>query len=271
MTGTARQRASALYRGEVIHRRHAAPVHELRANVYSLLLDLDELEDLTRELVLFGYGRHRPFGFRDRDHGPRDGTPLKAWIVEELTRAGLSAERWSVRIHCFPRVLGSVFNPLSTWFAHDETGALRAILYEVSNTFGQRHGYLVPIGPEEGAAHRHTAEKTFHVSPFFDVSGSYAFRTSVPGERLNLMIRYDGPEGPRLTATHTGVRRPLTDAELLKAAAACPHLTFRVLRGIHWHALKLWLKGARYHAPPAPPARLVEVVKGPHALAGPAE
>lgn len=258
---TAAAGGSALYVGEVMHRRLRPFVHAFRYRVYSLLVDLDELPDLDRRLRLFAYNRAGLFAFHDRDHGPRDGTPLRPWVERRLDEAGFDAPSGRIMLLCFPRVLGYVFNPISVYFCHDRQGRLVAILYEVRNTFGQQHGYLLPVEGDGGGWIRQTQDKQFFVSPFLPMECRYAFRIRPPGERLAVVIRQttataDG-EADILLATQTGIRRPLSDRWLLRMALAMPLLTLKILFAIHWQALRLWRKGARLHARPDPPVQPV--------------
>ena len=158
---------SCLYLGEVMHKRLHPFTHRFVYRVFSMLVDLDELPALDRGLRLFAHNRRGVFSFRDRDHGPRDGTQLRPWVEAHLAGAGIDFAGGRIFLHCFPRVLGFGFNPISIFWCYDARGALRAILYEVKNTFGDQHGYLVPItAPREpGATLRHARDKLFHVSP----------------------------------------------------------------------------------------------------------
>jgi DUF1365 family protein len=140
---------SALYPGWVMHRRLAPRVHRFKYRVFAMLLDLDELPLLDRYLRFFAWNRFGLFGFQDRDHG--DGRPLKVWLDSLLAEAGIVA-RGSRQVLCYPRILGYVFNPLSVWFCRDERGALKAVIYEVHNTYDERHAYVLPMGDDEKLA-----------------------------------------------------------------------------------------------------------------------
>ena len=140
---------SSLYEGRVMHRRLRPFSHRFDYRVFSLYLDLEELGSLDRKLPFFGHNRFQLFSFHNKDHGGRDGQPLKPWIEGELTKAGIDLDGGKVMLHCFPRILGYVFNPLSTWFCYHSDGRLLAVLYEVRNTFGDKHGYLIPVKDHE--------------------------------------------------------------------------------------------------------------------------
>jgi hypothetical protein len=238
-----------------MHRRLRPFGHRFVYRVFSIMVDIDELPELGRRLRLFAHNGRGLFSLRDRDHGPRDGSPLRPWVEKACADAGVDVAGGRIFLHCFPRVLGLGFDPLSTYWCHGPGGELRAILYEVKNTFGDQHGYLVPIAaaPAPGATLRHARDKIFHVSPFIGMSARYAFRVRVPEEELFIAINESGPDGPILVATHRGRRMPLDDARLLRCFLAYPFLSLKVLGGIHWQALKLWLKGAQFHSRPQPP------------------
>jgi DUF1365 family protein len=254
---------SCLYDGEVMHRR-AAPHHRLRYRVFSLLLDLDALPALDRRLRWFSYNRFNLLSFHDRDHGRRDGTSPRAWVDGALAAHGLEPGG-RITLLCFPRLFGYVFNPLSIFFCHAPSGRLSAILYEVRNTFGDKHGYLIEVPPghtSDDAVIQH-CEKAFHVSPFLPLAGRYEFHLKEPGARLNILIRHlrDGAEV--LLASHVGRRIALTDGAILRQVARHPLMTLKVIAGIHWEALFLWLKGAGFHRRPDPPATEVSFVPAP--------
>ena len=254
---------SCLYDGEVMHRR-AAPRHRLRYRVFSLLLDLDALPALAARLRLFSHNRVNLLSFHDRDHGRRDGTSPRAWVDAALAANGLETGG-RITLLCFPRLLGFVFNPLSIFFCYAPAGRLSAILYEVRNTFGDKHGYLIEVPPDHAtdAPIAQHCEKSFHVSPFLPLAGAYEFHLKEPGKRLNIVIRHlrDGAEV--LLASHVGRRAPLTDAAILRHVLRHPLMTLKVIAGIHWEALFLWLKGARFHRRPEPPATDVSFVPAP--------
>lgn len=254
---------SCLYLGQVMHKRLRPFVHRFTYRVVSFLVDLDELPALDRRLPLFAHNRFGLFSFHDRDHGPRDGSPLRPWIERQLAEAGIDIAGGPVRILCFPRLWGYVFNPLSVWFcSHPEQG-LRAILYEVSNTFGETHGYLIPVAPgtEPGAPIHQACDKGFYVSPFIEMRSHYRFRLREPDERLSLLIRQRVPEGEILLASLNGRRRALSGGTLARAALAHPLMTLKVIVAIHWEALHLWRKGARFRRRPAAPSRPVTQVQ----------
>ena len=251
----------ALYHGTVVHRRVKPMRHDLRYRVFNLLVDLDELPDLGRRLRLFSHNRPNLFGFHDRDHGARDGGPLRPWVEAGLARAGIDLAGGPIRLLCYPRLLGYVFNPLSIYFCHRADGRLAAVLYEVSNTFGESHTYLFPTpkaDPDGG--YRHACDKEFYVSPFIGMAMRYHFHLVPPAATVAIGIRETDAEGALLHARFTGRHAPLSDRALLGAFMRYPLMTFKVMAGIHWEALKLWRKRARFHPRPAPPDQPIRIV-----------
>jgi DUF1365 family protein len=162
----------------------------------------------------------------------------------------------------YPRLWGYAFNPLTVWFCYHRDGRLMAVDYEVSNTFGQHHHYLIPVPPghRPGQALHQSCRKHFHVSPFLPMEGGYDFRVSEPGEKQATVIRQHVEAGEILVASQVGRRAALTDRNLLRAVAAHPLMTFKVIGAIHWQALKLWRRGASFHTSPPAPAQPVTIV-----------
>lgn len=235
--------ASALYGGTVVHTRLRPKRHKLSYRVFSLLLDLDELDDLGARLRLFAHNGPAIFSFHDKDHG--DGTPagLRAWAEAQLKAAGFSIARPSIRVLCYPRIWGYVFNPLTVFFCSDERGTLRAILYEVTNTFGERRTYVIRTdgqGPVE-----HSCAKELYVSPFVPMDCTYHFHIAPPESSVVVRINETDAEGLLLVASFAGKRQALTDATLLRALLTYPLMTLKVSLAIHWEAFKLWRKGVK--------------------------
>lgn len=242
-----------LYVGEVMHRRTRPRAYEFVYRVFNLYLDIDRIDDASRTLSLFSHNRFNLFSFRDRDHGPRDGSPLRPWIERHLAEAGLDDAAADIRILCMPRILGYGFDPLTIWYCHNAAGDLRAVLYEVKNTFGDQHGYLFPVARGGSAPPEHEADKVLHVSPLIGMDARYRIRTESPGDSLAVLIRESDAEGEFLVATLAGTRRVLSDRALLALFCRIPLMTFKVIAAIHWHAVKLMIRGVRFHRRPAPP------------------
>jgi len=251
MSATRPRPAADLYIGETTHHRFGPRPHSFRYRLFQMLIDIDRIETEPPRSALFKAERFGLFSFARRDHGARDGSPLRPWVLQRMAEAGLTVEARTIRLLCFPRMLGFVFNPLSVFFVHDAAGRLEAVIYEVNNTFGQTHAYVAPasgLGVE-----RQEADKAFYVSPFFRVEGGYRFRLSPPGERFELIVLKQVEGTPDFVATQSAARRDLTDLRLAGLFVGLPLMTLGVVLAIHWQALRLWLKGAPFGARPAGP------------------
>ncbi|SFK66673.1 hypothetical protein SAMN05444581_11459 [Methylocapsa palsarum] len=213
----------------------------MRYSVFSLLLDLDELPDLDRKLRLFAYNGWGLFSFRDSDHGEGIGS-LRHWVERCLAKADINLDGGAIRVLCYPRILGYAFNPLTVIFCHSRDSALKAILYEVSNTHGERHTYVMPVGAGDAPIVRQSCRKEFFVSPFIPMNCVYDFKVLPPCERASILIEEQDEGGPLLVAAFSGVRRPLTDAALLRAFFTYPLMTIKVVAAIHFEALRLLFK-----------------------------
>lgn len=250
---------AAIYVGDVMHARFAPKRHVLRYRVFNLLLDVDHLDHTQSASRLFSVNRFNLFSFHERDHGPANGSSLRHWAELILRNASIDPAGGSIQLLCFPRVLGYAFNPLSVWYCRDREGKLQAVIHEVRNTFGERHSYLVARkGSQLQHGETHNAYKIFHVSPFMPMAMRYRFRIAPPGECLDVLIdEHDADDRRVLRARLKGVRRPFTDAELLKCFLLMPLMTFKVITMIHWQALRMLLRGFRIHRKPVPPANSV--------------
>lgn len=241
---------SGIYVGEVTHARLKGRRHSLAYRMFMLLIDLDEAEQLDRSCRLFRWNRAGLAAVLTRDYGDRSGADLKAQVEQRLAAVQVKAGG-AIRMLTMPRVLGAAFNPLTVFFCHRPDGSLGATLYEVTNTYGERHSYVVPV--THAGQIRQSVDKAFYVSPFLDQDLGYAFRVRRPGERVAIGIDAKAGGEAIFSAVFAAERRPFTDRELLGALWACPVNTLGAWAAIHWQALKLWLKGERVRRrPPAP-------------------
>lgn len=237
--------------GHTWHGRKGGIRNDFRYGVDYVLLEPDAD---VKAPALFARNRAGLTSLQDSDHGGAPGQGRgAAWVREVLTRYQLPFDG-RIALLAQPRVLGHVFNPVSFWLVHDRDDRLRAVIAEVTNTFGDRHSYLchnadqTPIGPQDRIA----AQKIFHVSPFQPIEGGYTFRFDIRADRIGIWIDLTTGNGG-LMATLTGRRAPLTNRSILRSLLRRPFGARRVLALIHWQALKLWWKGAVYRRRPVPP------------------
>ena len=251
---------SALFLGEVMHMRVRPRRHRFRYRVFSLLLDLDELDVLSATSRLFGYNRRALLSFWDADHG--DGSPggLRAWVEARLRQAGRLEPGMRIRVLCYPRILGYVFNPLTVYFCYAPDGELRAMLYEVCNTFGERHTYVIPVVHSASGPVRQGCAKELYVSPFMPMACFYRFHIEPPDDRVLLRIDESDADGRLLVASFSGRRKALSDRALLRALIRYPLMTLKVTAGIHWEALRIWRKGIPVHRHHAAASRVATTI-----------
>ena len=240
--------AASLYVGNVMHARLKPIGHRFSYRVMSLLIDLDRLDDANAQSKLFGVNCAALYSFRESDHGERDGSSLRAYVQRAAEAKGVDLTGGRVDLLCYPRLLGYTFNPLSVYFCHRADGGLALLIYEVRNTFGDIHSYVMPVQPGEASAAgiRQEQDKLFYVSPFIDMAMRYHFRVSPPGDDVKVRILENDADGPLLAATFNGNRRPLNGPTLAAMFAALPLVTFKIMAAIHWQALRLWIKGAKF-------------------------
>ncbi len=239
--------AASLYVGDVMHARLKPVGHRFSYRVMSLLIDLGRLDAADRQSPWFGVNRRALYSFHESDHGDRDGSSLLAYVGRAAARHGIDLTGGRVELLCYPRLFGYTFNPLSVYFCHRAAGDLALVIYEVRNTFGEIHSYVLPVtsGNLTAAGLRQQQDKLFYVSPFVAMEARYRFRLQPPAATVKLRILETDREGPLLAATFNGRRRALTSAALLGSLVALPLVTFKVMAAIHWEALRLWLKGVR--------------------------
>jgi DUF1365 family protein len=250
---------SSLYVGSVMHRRIHPRMHHFRYRAFWCLLDLDELAELSSKLRWFSYNRPNMFSFYDSDHGDGSAMPLRTQVERQLDEAGVNFSGGRIRLLCMPRTLGYCFNPLSIFFCYRADAGLAAVVYQVHNTFGERHSYVIRVADQGDAVHQR-CQKLFYVSPFLDMDMRYDFRITGPDERIAVGIRASSSTKSVLNAVLTGARRSLTDRNLLVVFLKVPAITIKVTAAIHWEALRLWVKGMRLRRRPLPPDQMATIV-----------
>ncbi len=248
-----------LYAGSVMHRRLRPRRHRFKYTVFTLLADVDRLDQLDRRLRLFSHNRFNLFSIHDGDFG--DGGDLRAHLDAIAEQAVGPATVKRFLMLCYPRVLGYVFNPLTVYYGLDADGRTALVIYEVSNTFGERHTYATAQGLQTPDVMRHSCDKVFHVSPFNRVEGRYVFRTRLPDRDAAVGILLEDGDGPLLAAHFSGQREDISDRNLLKQFARTALMTQKVWLGIRWEALRLWLKRLTVHTKPSAPARPVSIYR----------
>jgi uncharacterized protein len=249
------ERTSALYVGTVRHRRRRPRAHAFRYRTYHVLLDLDELDELDREVRGFGYRRRALTTFRDTDHLGGHDLPVRAKLERWLASQGVEPPAGPVRVLTNLRVFGHVFNPVSWWYCYHPDGELALVVAEVSNTFGEAHGYVLDdLRPGAGDTLEADATKVFHVSPFLPIEGlSYRFTLVRPGARVLAHVDVTDAEGPLFDATQAGRRVPLTSRSLAQVLLTHPLETLRTVVLIHLQAIRLWWRRVPFHRKPVPP------------------
>jgi len=235
---------SCIYNGQVIHKRFKPKEHFFKYKVFSLLLDLSELSLLDNELKIFSYNKFNILSFYDIDHGPRDGTSLISWVKENLNSNNINSNEIKIKLLCYPRIWGYIFNPLSIFFVYDKNSKLISILYEVKNTFGEQHTYVFKID-KDNQLFEHSCKKKFHVSPFIEMNCLYYFKILKPTDKLSVVINQNDDSGKLLFASQDGLKNELNNKNLMISYISNPLMSFKIIGAIHFEALKLWIKGIK--------------------------
>jgi DUF1365 family protein len=236
---------SSIYNGTVIHKRFKPKIHYFKYKVFSLLLDLSELEHLSKEIKFFSHNKFNLISFYEKDHGNRDGSSLVLWVKKNLEDNNINSENVKIKLLCYPRILGYVFNPLSVFYIYSENDKLISILYEVKNTFGEQHTYIFKVDSDQNL-YQHNCSKKFHVSPFIEMNCKYFFRLLKPGEKISVIIDQYQTDEKILYASQDGQRADFNTKELIKSYLKHPLMTFKIISAIHFEAFKLWIKGIKF-------------------------
>ena len=231
---------SKIYTGKVIHKRFKPKEHYFKYNVFSLLIDLNELEEINKYIKFFSYNKFNIISFYDKDHGDRDGSSIKLWVKKNLRNIGIMTEDISIKLLCYPRIFGYVFNPLSTYFIYNKHSELISIFYEVKNTFGEQHTYIFKAQDEKTVQNK--CKKKFYVSPFIEMDCEYHFKTLNPKEQLSVVINQNDKDGKLLFASQDGISKDFNNKNLILSYLTHPLMTFKIIGAIHYEAFKLWAK-----------------------------
>lgn len=233
--------ASCIFEGTVVHKRLSPRQHGFSYRVFALCLDVDEIPAIDASLRLFSRNRFNLLGIRDEDLGAAGCDPIATKVRTLLARCGLAASGSRIELVCYPRLFGFVFNPLSVYFCSDADGEVTTMIYEVTNTFGERKCYVVPTDRDHPTSQ--SCAKEMYVSPFTDAGGTYGFHCVAPSERVVIGVNFREGTRPVLKTHFSGKRRALTDASILSLVTFHPLMTVKVFSAIHFEAARLWAKG----------------------------
>ena len=236
---------SSIYNGKVIHKRFKPKEHFFKYSVFSLLIDLSELNQLDKEIKFFSFNKFNLISFYEKDHGSRDGSSLVAWVKKNLEANNIHFKDVKIKLLCYPRIFGYVFNPLSVFFIYNSNEKLISILYEVKNTFGEQHTYIFKVD-DDLKLFQHNCSKKFHVSPFIEMDCNYFFRILKPEDKMSVIIDQYQTNEKILYASQDGKRVDFNSKELLKSYLKHPLMTFKIISAIHFEAFKLWTKGIKF-------------------------
>ncbi len=251
----------AIYNGTVVHRRLKPKSHLLKYQVFSLLIDLDALDAIDNAAVPLAVNRFGFLSFYESDHGDKRKSGLKSWVMEQLSKTDIDIADVRVRVLCYPRFFGYVFNPLTVFFCEDENGETIAILYQVKNTMGESHTYIMPIEANASLPLKHGCDKAMYVSPFTPMESTYAFNIVPPGDDICVSIQQSDEEGPLLNASFIGKFAAFNRTNLRRAILRHPLMTIKVIAGIHLEALNLWRKGVPFFRHTPQPGADTSIIK----------
>ncbi len=236
---------SSIYVGKVIHKRFKPKEHFFKYKVFSLFLDLSEIKKIKEKIFFFSHNKFNLISFFDKDHVERNGSSLIDWVKKNLKSLNIDTRDVKIKLLCYPRIFGYVFNPLSIFFIYNSSSSLIAILYEVKNTFGEQHTYVFKTDPKKQVV-ENKCDKKFYVSPFMDLNSTYNFKILNPKEKLSVIIDQRDQTGKLLFASQDGKRLDFSAKNLLFSYLKHPLMTIKIILAIHFEALKLWLKGIKH-------------------------
>lgn len=234
---------TSIFDGIVVHSRLIPKKHNFKYRVFSILFNIDDLKTISKKNLFFSYNKFNLFSFFDKDHGEKDGSNPRQWILKIAKKQNISCDNLRIFCLCYPRVLGYVFNPISVWFVYNEE-YLKMIIYEVRNTFGEDHSYSFKVN-DKFDLDSHKTKKLMHVSPFISMDGEYKFSTKINKEKVSIVIKGFIEKNHLITASFKGLYSPFNDKKLLFNFLKYPFLTLKITFGIHFHALILWLKNIK--------------------------
>ena len=235
---------SCIYSGLITHKRFKPKKHFFTYKTFSLFIDLNEIEDIEKKISFFSFNKFNILSFYNADHGLRDGSSIINWIKKILSKEKINIDGIKIKLLCFPRFFGYVFNPLSVFYCYDKNSCLKAVLYEVKNTFSEQHTYIFRTKPSADII-LHKCDKKFYVSPFIEMKTFYNFRLSKPRSTISVIIKQNDTGGPLLVAKQEGKRIRLNSKNLLWQFLKHPLMSFKVILAIHFEAFRLFTKGIK--------------------------
>ncbi len=247
----ARKTASQIYIGQVMHQRFFPMNYRFQYQVFSLKVDVDQLENDFKSVLGLSFNRFNLISIHQNDYGSRSTQSWRSWFEGLMNRYGINQKIHKIELVCMPRYLGFTFNPLAMWYGYNDKDELVSVVAEVSNTFGQWHHYvLTNDGKPLQETVIATAKKVFHVLPFMNMNCEYRFKLSRPSDHYRVGIYETEDQQPVLNAIQVGKAVELNTKNLLKVALMLPLNTLKVMALIHWWALKIWIKGGTFHRTP---------------------
>ena len=240
---------SSIFSNIVAHQRLKPFRHKFQYSLASLYINYNDLESLDKQINFFSYNKFNIFSFYESDHGYRDKRSLRKFVEDILFNNFIKYKKLELKILCFPRILGYVFNPLSVFFCFDNDNLI-AILYEVKNTSNEQHTYCFASKDSKiKPIYKHHCKKIFYVSPFIEMNCYYKFSIKIPTNKLSFLIeQFNNKDEKILIASQYGKELTFTSATILKSFFQHPLMTFKVILGIHYQAMKIYFKGGKYYS-----------------------